>query len=320
MASRRPPRVTCCCRSGTWISSRATSRPLRTLRARWVASCASRPVCSQDEALRPFEPEPDAMLAKGLRNPWRLHHDAPADRLWIGDVGQESWEEVNVVDDVSGRTELTNFGWPAFEGPARFRDDVSIIGESLVDPVHAYDTRRRRPVHRFRQAVSTGVASWTNLSAPSCSATSAPGPCKPSGWPRAGSSVRSPWWSSRTASRRSRQDADGEYFVLTASETCTDWIPPTGRWSRRPVVERSEGERRDVAARPRFHPMPTPSECRLVQSLQSLSDFCGNEPRDRQRLDSPSCTSTSMRRSRTRPTIVERSSRSCVTRSGSRSA
>jgi len=51
--------------------------------------------------------------AIGLRNPWRFAFDAPANRLYVADVGQNRYEEVNVVDaDASG----LNYGWNIMEG------------------------------------------------------------------------------------------------------------------------------------------------------------------------------------------------------------
>jgi glucose/arabinose dehydrogenase len=48
----------------------------------------------------------------GLRNPFRFNFDAPTGDLFIGDVGQDSYEEIDVVPgNVAGK----NFGWPAFE-------------------------------------------------------------------------------------------------------------------------------------------------------------------------------------------------------------
>jgi hypothetical protein len=49
--------------------------------------------------------------AWGLRNPWRFSFDG--DRIFIGDVGQNAWEEIDVVDRRVGGL---NFGWPVLEG------------------------------------------------------------------------------------------------------------------------------------------------------------------------------------------------------------
>jgi glucose/arabinose dehydrogenase len=52
--------------------------------------------------------------AIGLRNPWRFSFDARTGDLYIADVGQNEWEEVNVVP--TAPQGLLNFGWDAFEG------------------------------------------------------------------------------------------------------------------------------------------------------------------------------------------------------------
>ena len=59
----------------------------------------------------------------GLRNPWRFSFDSKTKALYIGDVGQEKYEELDYT--VEGKAKGANFGWPAFEGRSRYRDDVS---------------------------------------------------------------------------------------------------------------------------------------------------------------------------------------------------
>ncbi len=77
------------------------------------------------------------VLAKGLRNPWRV--DLHNDRLWLADVGQNKWEEVSVLDVVSSRTTSTvvDFGWSAYEANDRFNDDQ--VSANHVPPVVAYE-------------------------------------------------------------------------------------------------------------------------------------------------------------------------------------
>jgi glucose/arabinose dehydrogenase len=78
------------------------------------------------------------VLAKGLRNPWRV--DLFKDRLWLADVGQNKWEEVSVLDDVaslSGVTGVVDFGWSAYEANDRFNNDQS--SPSHTPPVVAYE-------------------------------------------------------------------------------------------------------------------------------------------------------------------------------------
>ena len=67
----------------------------------------------------------------GLRNPWRIWFDEGD--LWIGDVGQNCVEEINVVH--AGESGL-NFGWPALEGNMRVRGPIP---SGAVDPVLFYD-------------------------------------------------------------------------------------------------------------------------------------------------------------------------------------
>jgi hypothetical protein len=52
--------------------------------------------------------------AYGLRNPWRFSFDKLTGDLWIGDVGQSSWEEVDYLH--AGTPAGVNFGWPFCEG------------------------------------------------------------------------------------------------------------------------------------------------------------------------------------------------------------
>ena len=56
----------------------------------------------------------------GFRNPWRFAFDSSTGDLWIGDVGQDDREEINLLsgDDYAG----ANLGWNAFEGTHRFSD------------------------------------------------------------------------------------------------------------------------------------------------------------------------------------------------------
>ena len=61
--------------------------------------------------------------AMGLRNPWRFSFDASGGALWIGDVGQDGWEEINRVDAASlAQTSgvALNFGWNVLEGTRRY--------------------------------------------------------------------------------------------------------------------------------------------------------------------------------------------------------
>jgi glucose/arabinose dehydrogenase len=77
--------------------------------------------------------------AWGLRNPWKIAFDPVTDELWIADVGQNEFEEIDVVgptDDIwAGRG--ADFGWSAFEGAERFNTDVADSGRTTA-PVLTY--------------------------------------------------------------------------------------------------------------------------------------------------------------------------------------
>ena len=77
--------------------------------------------------------------AYGLRNPWRFSFDPVTGDLWIGDVGQGDFEEINQSTAIDRRDAArgANFGWSAFEGFERFNDDQSPDG--AVAPLFVYD-------------------------------------------------------------------------------------------------------------------------------------------------------------------------------------
>ncbi len=80
-----------------------------------------------------------AIWAFGLRNPWRFSFDPVTGDLWIGDVGQGNFEEINRSPAFERRdaARRVNFGWSAFEGFERFNGDQPTDG--AVDPLFVYD-------------------------------------------------------------------------------------------------------------------------------------------------------------------------------------
>ena len=75
----------------------------------------------------------DEIFAYGLRNPWRFAIDNG--RIAIGDVGQTSWEEVDLLRTADALG--ANFGWPEYEGNELF--DPGLPGQDPVTfPIHTY--------------------------------------------------------------------------------------------------------------------------------------------------------------------------------------
>ena len=77
--------------------------------------------------------------AIGLRNPWRFSFDSETGDLWIGDVGQDSFEEIDAITNkrLDGAT-TPNFGWRLREGYDSFDDSGTDGGGERIDPVLAY--------------------------------------------------------------------------------------------------------------------------------------------------------------------------------------
>ena len=57
-----------------------------------------------------------SVVARGLRNPYRMSLDAATERLWIGDVGQDRVEEIDAITLPEPGAAPPNLGWPAYEG------------------------------------------------------------------------------------------------------------------------------------------------------------------------------------------------------------
>ena len=95
--------------------------------------------------------------AYGLRNPWRFSFDAVDGRIYIADVGQNQWEEINVIfmDEAP-----VNYGWPVMEGTHCFGPgECDRTGLAL--PVHEYAHAEGCSVtggHVYRGTALSGLA------------------------------------------------------------------------------------------------------------------------------------------------------------------
>jgi len=75
----------------------------------------------------------EEIYAYGLRNPWRFSFDPETGWLWAGDVGQNLWEEVDVIQ--KGK----NYGWNIMEGFHCYSPSSGCDTSGLVKPIVEYD-------------------------------------------------------------------------------------------------------------------------------------------------------------------------------------
>lgn len=81
----------------------------------------------------PDNPFGDEIWAYGLRNPWRISFDRNTGDLYIGDVGQNAWEEIDFIE--AGSPGGENFGWDYREGAHDFEGNGP---DGLIDPIAEY--------------------------------------------------------------------------------------------------------------------------------------------------------------------------------------
>jgi glucose/arabinose dehydrogenase len=85
------------------------------------------------------------IVGSGLRNPFRFAVRPGTNELWVGNVGWNTWEAIDRVDNPTALP-VKNFGWPCYEGPAQQPDYQaagllqcqSLVGATVTPPFYAY--------------------------------------------------------------------------------------------------------------------------------------------------------------------------------------
>lgn len=85
---------------------------------------------------------PPEIYAYGIRNPWRFSCDRVTGQLWLADVGQDLWEEIDLIRKGG------NYGWSIREGRLPFGSTVSSDVDT-IDPIWEYD-------HRIGKSITGG--------------------------------------------------------------------------------------------------------------------------------------------------------------------
>jgi len=88
----------------------------------------------------PFVGDPDVspeIFAYGLRNPWKFSFDRLTNDMWIADVGQNAYEEINMVSDTEAATGI-NYGWRCYEGNGPYNLDDCTDPSAYTYPISGY--------------------------------------------------------------------------------------------------------------------------------------------------------------------------------------
>jgi glucose/arabinose dehydrogenase len=78
----------------------------------------------------------DRIWALGLRNPWRWSFDRNTNDMWIADVGQGAWEEVNFRP--AGNKGAINYGWRCYEATPAFNTAGCLMQNNYTFPIFEY--------------------------------------------------------------------------------------------------------------------------------------------------------------------------------------
>lgn len=114
---------------GTWLGKILRIDPRKQSNGKAYGVPANNPYVKESGA----KPE---ILILGARNPWRFDFDSKTGDLWVGDVGQNKYEE---VDDIpASKVSGANLGWSRYEGNSTYTSTSVSHSDRLINPVHVY--------------------------------------------------------------------------------------------------------------------------------------------------------------------------------------
>ena len=96
----------------------------------------------------------EEIWAYGLRNPWRFSFDDTG-RLWAADVGQNMFEEINIIEKGG------NYGWRVIEGYHNYEEDQAIIDQIALDLQYANTNEflndLKMPIHEYTHGIGISI-------------------------------------------------------------------------------------------------------------------------------------------------------------------
>ena len=115
------------------------------------------------------DPDPNAkrIVASGLRNPFRFTSRPGTNEIWIGDVGWNTWEEIDRIQDP---TSASNFGWPCYEGVGR-QSSYDNLNLTICENLYAQSGAVKAPLYTYNHSAkivpgetcSTGSSSVSGI-------------------------------------------------------------------------------------------------------------------------------------------------------------
>ena len=106
------------------------------------------------------DPNAKRIVATGFRNPYRFTFRPGTNDLYLGDVGNGTWEEIErliVPSTPKTPTTLPNFGWPCYEGVAR-QGSFESLNTNMCASIYAQSGAVTSPLYQYSHTTATGAS------------------------------------------------------------------------------------------------------------------------------------------------------------------